>query len=61
MKIYDIAILVILILFALKGFKDGFFKTIVSFGGFLIITILAYNLKNFLFFTLILFWEEPVS
>ena len=46
MKIYDIAILVILILFALKGFKDGFFKTIVSFAGFLIITILAYNLKN---------------
>ena len=46
MKIYDIAILIILILFALKGFKDGFFKTIVSFVGFLIITILAYNLKN---------------
>lgn len=47
MKIYDIAILVILILFALKGFKDGFFKSIVSFVGFLVITILAYNLKNY--------------
>ena len=46
MKVYDIAIIIILILFALKGFKDGFFKTIVSFVGFLIITILAYNLKN---------------
>ena len=46
MKIYDVAILVILILFALKGFKDGFFKTIVSFAGFIIITVLAYILKD---------------
>lgn len=46
MGIYDIAILAILLLFALKGFSDGFFKTVVSFFGFLIITILAYSTKN---------------
>ena len=46
MKIYDIAIITIILLFALKGLKDGFFKTIVSFVGFLIITVLAYNLKG---------------
>lgn len=46
MKIYDIAIILIIFLFALKGFKDGFFKTFVEFFGFLVITILAYNLKG---------------
>lgn len=46
MRIYDIAIILIIFLFALKGFKDGFFKTFVEFFGFLIITILAYNLKD---------------
>ena len=46
MKIYDLIIIAVLLLFAIKGFKDGFFKTIVSFVGFIIIVVLAYNLKD---------------
>lgn len=46
MQIYDIIIILILVCFAIKGLKDGFLKTLVGFVGFIIITILAYNLKD---------------
>ena len=48
MKLYDIIIVVFLILCASIGFQRGFFKSLVSFLGFIIIVVLAYNLKNYL-------------
>lgn len=46
MKIYDIIMLAFLILFAIVGFKRGFFKSLISFVGFIVVIVLAYNLKN---------------
>lgn len=48
MDIIDIIILVILVTFALIGFKRGFFKSLVSFVGFLIVICAAYIFKNYL-------------
>ena len=48
MELIDYAIIVILIIFAIIGFKRGVFKSLVSFLGFVIIIFLAYVLKNFL-------------
>ena len=46
MNIYDIIIVIILIIFALAGFKRGGLKSIVSFVGFILVIVLAYNLKG---------------
>ena len=46
MKLYDIIIIVFLLFFALLGFKRGFFKSLVSFLGFIIVIVLSYNFKN---------------
>lgn len=46
MKLYDIIIVCFLILFALIGFKRGFFKSVVSFVGFIVVVVCAYFLKN---------------
>ncbi len=46
MKIYDIIILAVLLLFGLVGFKRGFFKSLVSFVGFILVIVLAYCFKN---------------
>lgn len=46
MKIIDIIILVILAIFAISGFKKGVLQSLVSLVGFIIILVLAYNLKN---------------
>lgn len=48
MDIVDIIILVILVTFAYIGFKRGFFKSLVSFVGFLLVICLAYVFKNYL-------------
>jgi len=54
MKLYDIIILVILGLFALLGFKRGFFKSLVIFVGVILVLVFSYYFKNYLgdFFTL---------
>ena len=46
MKLYDIIIICFLILFALIGFKRGFFKSLISFAGFILVIVLAYMFKN---------------
>ncbi len=48
MGIVDIIIIVILLAFALLGFKRGFFQSVVSFVGFLAVVALSYWLKNYL-------------
>ncbi len=48
MDIVDIIILAILVTFAYIGFKRGFFKSLVSFVGFLIVICAAYIFKNYL-------------
>ncbi len=46
MKFYDIIIIIFLLLCALIGFKRGFFKSLISFVGFIIVVFLSYNFKN---------------
>ena len=46
MEIYDIIILAFLIICALIGFKNGFFKSLISFVGFILVVVLAYEFKN---------------
>ncbi len=46
MKLYDLIIICFLILFALIGFKRGFFKSLISFVGFILVIVLAYIFKN---------------
>ena len=48
MDIVDIIILVVLVAFAIIGFKRGFFKSLISFVGFLIVIAAAYIFKNYL-------------
>ena len=48
MDIVDIIILVILVSFAIIGFKRGVLHSLVSFLGFIIIIYVAYLLKNYL-------------
>ena len=48
MDIVDIVIIVFLFLFALIGFKRGFFKSLVMFIGFIIVIFWSYVLKNYL-------------
>ena len=48
MKIVDLIILIILLLFGVIGFKRGVFKALVMFGGFVLIVVLSYQLKNYL-------------
>lgn len=48
MDIVDIVIIVFLFLFALIGFKRGFFKSLVMFVGFIIVIFWSYVLKNHL-------------
>lgn len=48
MDIVDIIILVILISFAIIGFKRGVLHSLVSFVGFIIVIYVAYLLKNYL-------------
>ncbi len=45
-NIYDIIIAIFLIIFAIAGFKRGVLKSIVAFVGFILVMILAYNLKG---------------
>ena len=46
MKLYDIIIVCFLILFALIGFKRGFFKSLISCVGFILVIVFAYMFKN---------------
>ncbi len=46
MNIVDILIIIFILLGAVVGFKQGFTKSLVSFVGIIIVTILAYFLKN---------------
>ena len=46
MNIVDILIIIFILLGAVVGFKQGFTKSLVSFVGIVIVTILAYFLKN---------------
>lgn len=46
MTVVDILIIVILILFILKGFSNGIFKEGISFVGGIVVLVLAYFLKN---------------
>lgn len=46
MNVVDIIIIILLISYALKGFKDGAIKEIVSFVGVFAILVIAYILKN---------------
>lgn len=46
MSIIDILIIIFILLGASIGFKQGFTKSLVSFVGIIIVTILAYLLKN---------------
>ena len=46
MKLYDIIILAFLVIFALIGFKRGFFKSLISFVGFILVIVFAYYFKN---------------
>ncbi len=48
MKLYDLIIVFFLILCAVIGFKRGFFKSLITFAGFIFIIVLSYNLKNYL-------------
>ena len=48
MDIIDIIILSIIITFGIVGFKRGFFKSLVSFLGFLLVIVLAYMFKGYL-------------
>ena len=48
MSIIDIIIIVILLAFAIIGFKRGVLQSLVSFIGFIIVIYLAYLLKNYL-------------
>ena len=48
MSIVDIIIIVILLLFAIIGFKRGVLKSLVSFIGFILVIYLAYLFKNYL-------------
>ena len=48
MIIVDIIVLVILIVFAIIGFKRGVLQSLVSFVGFIVVICLAYLLKNYL-------------
>ena len=46
MNIVDILIILFILLGAVVGFKQGFTKSLVSFLGIIVVTILAYFLKN---------------
>ena len=48
MSIVDIVVLVILVAFAIIGFKRGVLQSLVSFVGFILVIYLAYLLKNYL-------------
>ena len=48
MSIVDIVIIVILLAFAIIGFKRGVLKSLVSFIGFILVIYLAYLLKHYL-------------
>lgn len=46
MNIVDYLIIILIVLFAIKGFKNGAIKETVTFGGSLLVLIFAYFLKN---------------
>lgn len=46
MNIVDYLIIIFIVLYAIKGFKNGAIKEIVTFGGSLLILVIAYFLKN---------------
>ena len=46
MNIVDYLIIIFIILYAVKGFKNGAIKELVTFGGSLLVLVLAYFLKN---------------
>lgn len=48
MSIVDIIIVIVLLAFAIIGFKRGVLQSLVSFLGFIIVIYLAYLLKNYL-------------
>ena len=48
MSIVDIIVMVIMIAFAIIGFKRGVLQSLVSFLGFILVIYLAYLLKNYL-------------
>ncbi len=48
MNMIDIIILAILVTFGIIGFKRGFFKSVVSFFGFILVIVFAYLFKGYL-------------
>ena len=46
MNIVDYLIIIFVLLFTIKGFKNGAIKEIITFGGFLLVIVVAYFLKN---------------
>ena len=46
MNIVDFLIIILIILYPIKGFKNGAIKELVTFGGYLLVLVIAFLLKN---------------